>query len=176
MGREKPKKGHRLVTFEPREGERYYLRRLLTHVRGPMSVEELLMVRDSIYSSKSQTFFIDGPGGTSKTFLYRALLVVLHSQRYVTTAVATSSVATSVLFDGRTVHSRFKIPLDFQHKKLVNLIKQIGVAKLIFEAKLILWDEASMAKRETIEAFNTLLKDIMESDKFYRLLVLGGDF
>ena len=34
------------------------------------------------------------------------------------------------------------------------------MTKLLVLAKPILWDEASKAKKETIEAFNMLLKDI----------------
>nr|XP_027086673.1 uncharacterized protein LOC113708416 [Coffea arabica] len=250
----------RLVTVEPREGERYYLRLLLTHIPGPTSFDDLLMVRghktasfreacleldllesdsyieqaleetaqfqmpyllssahrhctpieikrkvlwdinvtlehmgktlddyhfleDSfaschVSSSKGQAFFVDGPGGTGKTFLYRALLASLRSQGYVAIAVATSGVAASLLPGGRTAHSRFKIPLDFSKQKACQLSKQSSVAKLIVDAKLILWDEASMAKREAIEAFHCLLTDIMESDLPFggKTIAFGGDF
>ena len=45
-------------------------------------------------------------------------------------------------------------------------------------AKLILWDEALMEKRETIEAFDLLLKDIMDSDRSFdgKGVVFGSDF
>ncbi|XP_071912262.1 uncharacterized protein [Coffea arabica] len=40
------------------------------------------------------------------------------------------------------------------------------------------WDEASMAKRETIEAFDDLLRDIMEFELPFggKVIVFGGDF
>nr|XP_027118623.1 ATP-dependent DNA helicase PIF1-like [Coffea arabica] len=52
------------------------------------------------------------------------------------------------------------------------------MAQLIIECKLFLWDEASMAKRDTIQAFDELLKDLMEtSDPFGgKVVVFGGDF
>ena len=45
-------------------------------------------------------------------------------------------------------------------------------------AKLILWDEASMAKRDTIEIFDRLLRDVMDSDLPFggKVVVFGGDF
>ncbi|XP_071932958.1 uncharacterized protein [Coffea arabica] len=93
-------------------------------------------------------------------------------------AVATSGVAASIRPGRRTVHSRFKIPLDLSTNKTCQLSKQSSVARLLFESKLILWDEASMAKRETIEAFDNLLKDIMESELPFggKVIVFGGDF
>nr|XP_027071976.1 ATP-dependent DNA helicase pfh1-like [Coffea arabica] len=113
-----------------------------------------------------------------KTFLYRALLTFLRSQGYVAIAVATSGVAASILPSGRTAHSRFKIPLSFSKQKTCQLSKQSSVAWLIVNAKLILWDETSVIKRETIEAFHYLLTDIMESDVPFggKTIIFGGDF
>ena len=131
-----------------------------------------------VFSTKAQSFFIDGPGGTGKTFLYRSLLATLRSQGYIAIAVASSGVAASILPGGRTAHSRFKIPLDISKTKACQVSKQSSIAKLLIEAKLILWDEASMAKKETIEAFDMLLRDIMESDDPFggKVVVFGGDF
>ena len=136
------------------------------------------LILDSVSSSKGQAFFVDGPGGTGKTFLYRALLASLRSQGYVAIAVATSGVAASLLPGGRTAYSRFKIPLEFSKQKACQLSKQSSVARLIVDAKLILWDEASMAKKEAIEAFHCLLTDIMESDVPFggKTIIFGGDF
>ncbi|XP_071905593.1 uncharacterized protein [Coffea arabica] len=136
------------------------------------------VILKACFSFEEQAFFVDGPGGTGKTFLYRALLATLRSQNHVALAVATSGIAASILPGGRTAHSRFKIPLDFSKTKSCQLSKQSSAAKLLFESTLILWDEASMAKRETIEAFDELLKDLMDSDLPFggKVVVFGGDF
>jgi ATP-dependent DNA helicase PIF1 len=47
-------------------------------------------------------FFIDGPGGTGKTFLYRALLGTVRSQDKIAVATATSGVAASIMSGGQT--------------------------------------------------------------------------
>ncbi|XP_027166384.1 uncharacterized protein LOC113766387 [Coffea eugenioides] len=133
------------------------------------------LILTACFSLEGQAFFVDGPGDTGKTFLYRLLLTTLRSQNHVAIVVATSGIATSILPGGRTAHSRFKIPLDFSKAKSCQLSKQSSAAKLISESKLILWDEASMAKRDTIEAFNELLKDLMDSDlPFGGKLLLHG--
>ncbi|XP_071916266.1 uncharacterized protein [Coffea arabica] len=131
-----------------------------------------------IYSPDGKSFFVDGPGGTGKTFLYRALLTTLRTQGHIALAIASSGVAAFILPGGRTAHSRFKIPLDASNTKTFQISKQSSTAKLIVMAKLILWDEASMAKRDTIEAFDLLLKDIMDSDKPFggKVVIFGGDF
>lgn len=67
---------------------------------------------EKTYSTGSGAFFVDGPGGTRKTFLYRALLAKVRSKGHIALATATSGITASILPRGRTTHSRFKIPLD----------------------------------------------------------------
>ena len=59
-------------------------------------------------------FFIDGPGGTGKTFLYELLLAQVRSQGEVALAVASSGLAALLLPGGRTAHSRFRIPIPIE--------------------------------------------------------------
>ncbi|XP_027171842.1 uncharacterized protein LOC113771461 [Coffea eugenioides] len=136
------------------------------------------LILQSVFSPIGQSFFVDGPGGTGKTFLYRSLLATLRSQGHIAIAVATSGVAASILPGGRTAHSRFKMPLDFSRNKTCQISKQGSVARLLFQSRLILWDEASMAKREIVEAFDGLLRDIMDCDLPFggKVVVFGGDF
>ena len=64
-------------------------------------------------------FFLDGPGGTGKTFVYKLLLAHVRSmqaalpldQQRVALAVASSALAATLLPGGTTAHSRFKIPI-----------------------------------------------------------------
>ena len=56
-------------------------------------------------------FFVDGPGGIGKTFLYRTILATLRKARHIAIATATSGIAATLLPGGRIAHSRFKIPL-----------------------------------------------------------------
>ncbi|XP_015160727.1 ATP-dependent DNA helicase PIF1-like [Solanum tuberosum] len=123
-------------------------------------------------------FFVDGPGGTGKTYLYRALLANVRSRGMIGLATTTSSVAASILPGGRTSHSRFEIPLQTNESTMTNMSKQSGAAKLIRKAKMIIWDEAPMAKRQTIETVDRSFRDIMDIDKPFggKVMVFGGDF
>ncbi|XP_073362511.1 uncharacterized protein [Aegilops tauschii subsp. strangulata] len=68
-------------------------------------------------------FFVDGPGGTGKTFLYRALLATIRGQGKIAVATATSGVAASVMPGGRTAYSRFKIPLKIDDGAICSFTK-----------------------------------------------------
>jgi hypothetical protein len=57
-------------------------------------------IMSTIESLNGGVFFIDGPGGTRKTFLYRALLGTVRSQDKITIAMATSSVTASIMPGG----------------------------------------------------------------------------
>ncbi|XP_066373437.1 uncharacterized protein [Miscanthus floridulus] len=132
-----------------------------------------------VYSKQGGLFFADGPSGTGKTFLYRALLTKLCSSDKLAVATATSRVAASIMPGGRTAHSHFKIPLTIEEGGCCRFTKQSGTAKLLQQASLIIWDEASMTKRQNVEALDNSLRDIMgQSDLSFggKTVVLGGDF
>ncbi|KAL4563839.1 hypothetical protein LXL04_027887 [Taraxacum kok-saghyz] len=96
-------------------------------------------------------FFIDGPGGTGKTYLYKALLANVRKCGHIALATASS---------------------------VCNVKKQSGTAQLLRIAKLIIWDEASMAKRQAVEAFDRTMQDITGVTLPFggKIMVMGGDF
>ena len=63
-------------------------------------------------SYEPRQYFIDGPGGTGKTFIYNFLLKYIRGKGEIALAVASSGIAAVLLPNGRTAHSRFGIPLD----------------------------------------------------------------
>jgi energy-coupling factor transporter ATP-binding protein EcfA2 len=144
--------------------------------------EEQRATYDEIMSTidfkRGGLFFVDGPGGTGKTFLYRALLGIVRNQNKLAIATATSNVA-AIMPGGRTAHSRFKIPLTLDDKQGCGFTKQCGTAKLLQQASLIIWDEAPMTKRQAVEALDYSMRDIMgQKDLPFggKTDVFGGDF
>ncbi|GJW26396.1 ATP-dependent DNA helicase PIF1-like protein [Tanacetum coccineum] len=120
--------------------------------------------------------FIDGPGGIGKTFLYKYLLATIRSCGFIALATASSGAAANNMTGGRTAHSRFKIPINLTTNSMCNIKKQSGLAKLLCQAKLIIWDEASMAKRQAMEAVNQTMQDITGVKLSFggKIMVLGG--
>ncbi|AQK39329.1 hypothetical protein ZEAMMB73_Zm00001d023448 [Zea mays] len=138
--------------------------------------DKILSVVDT---NNGGVFFVDGPGGTGKTYLYKALLAALRSQDKIAVATATSGVAASIMPGGRTAHSCFKIPLTIDDGAVCSFTKQSGTTKLLQKASLIIWDEASMAKRQAIEALDNSMRDIMGRTGVPfggKTIVFGGDF
>lgn len=116
----------------------------LLNAKQKMAYDKIL---DAIFANKSKCFFISGPGGTGKTFLYRAILAQVRSQRKIAIATASSGVAASILPNGRTAHSRFKIPITKEARLCCKVGKQTSLATLSKQTALIIWDEASMANK-----------------------------
>ncbi|KAG5530734.1 hypothetical protein RHGRI_025635 [Rhododendron griersonianum] len=136
------------------------------------------IILDHVNNNRNGSFFIDGPGGSGKTYLYHALLATIRSKGTIALGTATSGVAASILPGGRIAHSRFKIPIEGNDSSVCNIPKQSGTAELIRRAKLIIWDEAPMAKRWAIEALDRSLKDIMSNNSLFggKVIVFRGDF
>jgi hypothetical protein len=98
--------------------------------------------------------------------------------------VASLGIASLLLLGGRTVHSRFKIPIDLHDESTCNITQHMKVAELVRKANLIIWDEAPMMHRQAFEAIDRTLSDLMQLDDAHvtekifggKTVVLGGDF
>ena len=66
----------------------------------------------AVTSGHGGLFFVDGPGGTGKTFVENLLLNWVRGNSKIALAVASSGIASTLLHHGRTSHSRFRIPID----------------------------------------------------------------
>ena len=136
------------------------------------------MILSHVFSGKGGLFFIDGPGGIGKTFLYHALLAAVRSRKLIALATASCGVAAGILPGGRTAHSRFKIPLQLDENVICSVSKQSALANLLRMTELIIWDEAPMAHRFALEAVDRMLQDINECTSPFggKVVVCSGDF
>ncbi|XP_022895359.1 uncharacterized protein LOC111409550 [Olea europaea var. sylvestris] len=136
------------------------------------------VILDCVVSNKNGVFFIDGPGGTGKAFLYKVLLATVRFRQLIALATASLGVAASLLLTGRTGHSRFKIPLQASSDMRCSVSKQSSLGQLLQMTKLIVWDEAPMINRYVFEVLDKMLKDITECDLPFggKVVVFEGDF
>ncbi|XP_045792256.1 ATP-dependent DNA helicase PIF1-like isoform X2 [Trifolium pratense] len=129
-------------------------------------------------------FFVDGYGGTGKTYLWRALSFRFRSESKIVLNVASSGIASLLLPGGRTAHSQFAIPLVLNESSCCNVKQGSVKAELLQQAGLIIWDEAPMINKWALEALDRTLRDIMRfecansMDRPFggKTVVLGGDF
>ncbi|KAG8641023.1 hypothetical protein MANES_13G095601v8 [Manihot esculenta] len=106
--------------------------------------------------NSSGVFFMDGLGGTGKTFLYHVLLVYVRSMGMIALAGATSGVAASIILGGRTTHSRFSILLSPTESSMY----------------------VQMEKRLAIETVDRSLRYIMNNSQPFggKIMLFGEDF
>ncbi|KAL5575724.1 hypothetical protein UlMin_017423 [Ulmus minor] len=124
------------------------------------------LILNKVLNNEAGAFFIDGPEGTGKTYLYHALLATVRSKKLIALATASSGVAAALMPGDRTTHSRFKLPLDIEEKATCSVSKQSGLAKLLQTTKLIIWDEAPMINKRAIEAtFSRFLLHIRDGEE-----------
>jgi hypothetical protein len=133
----------------------------------------------AVETKSGQTFFLSGPGGTGKTYLYNTLCCLLRGQGKIVLCVASSGIASQLLMGGRTAHSTFKIPIEIHESSLCNITKNSDLAELICNTDLVIWDEAPMQHRHIPEAVDRSFRDIRGcQDKVLGGLtvVFGGDW
>ena len=103
-------------------------------------------IEDSVTNNQGRLFFLAAPGGCGKTFLSNTLTHRFRMQQKIVLCVASSGIAALLLIGGRTVHSRFKVPLKAVEDMVCNIKKQDPLAEMLREVALIIWDEAPMQR------------------------------
>ena len=133
----------------------------------------------SVESQTGLTFFLNGPGGTGKTFVYNTVCDTVRSNGWIVLCVAASGIAALLLRGGRTAHSMFKIPILLNEDSTCQIPKEGRLASLIRATRLIIWDEITMQHRHAAEAVDRTCRDILgEQDRRFGgiTVVFGGDF
>jgi len=128
--------------------------------------------------SMPHQYFLDGPGGTGKTFLYNTLITVLQGQGKTVIAVASTGIASTLLIDGATYHSQFKIYPPITEATRSRIEDGSYMAQLIRNAVLIISDEATMKTNHALDAINYVIQKVEHNIDPYanKVLLLGGDF
>lgn len=123
-------------------------------------------------------FFVDGPAGTGKTYLYNAIIEQLYRDKRSVIQLATTGIAADLLADGRTVHSGMKLPVPLTETSISRLNLNSPEANKIKKASLILIDEVSMMSKHALNAIDEVLRRLCNKQQIFggKVIVLGGDF
>ena len=107
---------------------------------------------NAVETQSGQTFFLHGPGGTGKTYVYNTLCYFLRGQGKIVLCVASSGIASLLLIGGWTSHSTFKIPIEIHESSTCAISRNSDLAELIRSTDLVIWDEAPMQHHHIHEA------------------------
>lgn len=124
-------------------------------------------------------FYIDGSGGTGKTYLYKTIYYYCLSQNMKCIITAATGIAASLLPNGRTCHSTFKLPLIIDETTECNIKSRNDPnGRIIYDADIFLIDECSMIDTYALKAIDKLLRRLHGIDLPFgnKIVVCGGDF
>jgi hypothetical protein len=122
--------------------------------------------------------FIDGPGGTGKTYEYKGVNHLAKSKNKKVINTAFSGIASTLLPSGKTNHKVFGLPVNMDKESVSSIQGQTKEAKELKETDIIIWDEAPMSPKYSLEIADRLLRDIKLIDRPFggTIMLLGGDF
>ncbi len=136
-------------------------------------------IATSVEEEQGRLFFLNGPAGTGKTFLYNTVCHKVRSEGWIVLCVASSGIASLLLRGGRTSHSMFKIPIDnLTDESTCPIAKQSERGALLKAARMVIWDEVPMQHKFGPEAVDKMCQDIRNDARPFggMTVVFGGDF
>jgi hypothetical protein len=98
----------------------------------------VIVVFNTVAQGEGAVFFLDGQGGSSKTFVYNVLLASVQWDRHVAIGVTSSNIAALLLEGGRMSHLVFKIPIAIGRDSMCSIPMHSDFAELLQKAKLII--------------------------------------
>ena len=128
---------------------------------------------------KGRCLFINAPGGTGKSFILNTVSSSIRGRNETAIVVGASGIAALNFEGGRTAHSRFKIPINVSFNSVCDIPKDSLTAKLIKEAKVIIWDEVVMQDKYIIECVDRTFRALFEKTQIPfggKCIIFGGDF
>ncbi len=146
---------------------------------NPEQQEVYNLVKDSVNNDRGLLVALDAAGGTGKTFVLTTILSSVRADKKVALATATSGIAATLLPNGRTLHSRCKVPIDnLTDTSLCNISKRDSTAELLRRCCLLVVDEVTMANRKVYEAVDRTFQDIREDNRHFGgvTVVFAGDW
>ena len=123
-------------------------------------------------------FFLQGPIGTSKIFLYRCLCHYYRSRGKIILYIASSGITAFLLPGGYTAHSYFQIPINLYKESTYNISKNLNLARLLYYTSLLIQDKVLIQHYYCFKAVYYILIDIYSNDSIFSRLptILSGNF
>ncbi|KIH64075.1 Ulp1 protease family, catalytic domain protein [Ancylostoma duodenale] len=133
-------------------------------------------------NDRSRCFFVYGKAGCGKTFLLRRFIEVLQGLKKNVIAVASTGIAATLLQNGHTAHSVFRLPVsNLSFESTANVDASSVLAQRFRDTDVIIWDEISMQTRYAVECAEKILRDVAAPNFRHTafggiMMVFGGDW
>ena len=130
------------------------------------------------HQTRGSLYYVDGPGGTGKSFLFNAILQKAISLNKHILPLAFTGIAATLLRGGRTIHSTFGIPVNTHNDVRSSVRATTQDGRRLRDSDLILIDEATLVPASMLDGIDEILRDLCESEQPFagKVVILGGDF
>jgi len=141
-------------------------------------VDLLLNRLDNNNNNHNNCFYVDGPGGSGKTFIYTTIYHLARSRNKRVCTMAFTGIAATLLPAGKTVHKTFGLPVPLFADSSSAIKIQSKEAQYLKGTDIYIWDKAPMAPRYALKIMDRTLRDVMNKDFPFggKIVLLGGDF
>lgn len=116
-----------------------------------------MIVCKCLQSNFSSIIFIDAPGGTGKAFVTNFILAKVKGDGDVAIAVTLSGIAATLMFGGKTAHSRFKISITVSENTVCNIETSSNITNLLSYVRLLSGMKAPVIRRKSFESIDWTL-------------------
>ena len=132
----------------------------------------------ALNDKNGKVFFLDAPGGTGKTFVLNALLSAVRGDGEIAVGTAISAVASKLLTNGTTLHSKLKVPIQIRENSMCSFTRNDATGKLLKMTKLLIIDEVSMGHKFVYETIDRSLRMLFENNEVFgnMTVVFAGDW
>ncbi|XP_064638336.1 uncharacterized protein LOC135494349 [Lineus longissimus] len=148
----------------------------LINTLNPEQRQVFELIMSAVNDNARKIFCLNASGGTGKTYLINVLLTTIRAEGNVALETALSGIAATLLNNGRTLHSRCKIPINLTEHSTCNISNKDATADLLRLAKILIIDEVSMG--HIFECLDRSLQDIRDSEHLFGGLIVlfAGDW
>jgi hypothetical protein len=118
--------------------EKSLVEEMLSQLNADQSACFNAIIAAIIEDPQSTHFYLQGLGGTRKTFVYKTICYYYRGIGKTVLCVASTRIAALLLPSGRTSHLQFKIPLKFYKDSTYSITKNSQFADLLHKVDLII--------------------------------------
>jgi len=129
-------------------------------------------------NQRNRLFYLDGPGGSGKTFLYNTLIRYLLYHKISFISTSWTGISASLLIGGMTSHIAFGLPININEATSLRVSPGSRVFKRIQDCQMVIWDEITLVPKHGLRAVDDLFRQIMDNDEPFggKCVLMGGDW